>query len=255
LPNRALFARLLLVMPEAKTVKDTMIDKLFSVGAHFGFSRSRRHPSVSSYLYGAKGGVELFDLEKTKVQFEEAKEFVAKLAKENKRILFVGSKKEAASLVRQTASNLLLPHVTGRWIGGTLTNFDEIKKRVNRLVTLRREKETGELSKYTKKERLLIDREIESLEEMFGGIVEMEHLPHALVVIDTKEEAIAVKEAHDLKIPVIALMGSDCNLKDATYPMLGNDASKHTVELFLKEISESYQKNKGVEKTEDKEEK
>jgi len=234
-------------MTEKTNEPSGIIDRLFSAGAHFGFSKSRRHPSVTPFLYGSKGGVEIFDLEQTKEQLEAARAYVAKLAKEGKIILFVGSKDEISDIVRQTAVELGMPYVDGRWIGGTLTNFSEIQKRTELLQKLLSEREDGTLlKKYTKLERLMIDRDIESLEEMFGGIKEMEKLPAALLVIDTRAEDIAVAEAKKLGIPVVALMGSDCDVDSAAYPVLANDSSRHTVELFLNEMKAAYQEHKAA---------
>ncbi len=141
-------------------MSQTLIERLFSVGAHFGHSRSRRHPSVSDHLFGAKGSVELFDLEKTAVALEEAKSFIESLARDGKVVLLVSGKAEARDIVRAAAEQANLPYVAGRWIGGTLTNFPEIRKRVERMERLTEERESGELGKFTKLERLRIYREI-----------------------------------------------------------------------------------------------
>lgn len=194
------------------------IDKLFAVGAHFGYAPSRRHPSVAPYIFGAKGGTELFDLERTSACLEEALVFVKTLAAARKTILFVGSKAEARTALVRAAQRLNQPYVASRWIGGTLTNFSEIKKRINRLLELGDLRERGELAKFTKHERLLIDREIVDLTNMFGGLRGMQKLPDALFVVDSKLEGGSVEEARQLNIPVIALLNSDCNKTLVTYP-------------------------------------
>jgi small subunit ribosomal protein S2 len=145
-----------------------------------------------------------------------------------------------------------MPFVDGRWIGGTLTNFVQIRKRVEKMEKLTMEREKGELAKYTKKERLLIDREIANLERFFSGVVSMKDLPAALFVIDPKKEKIAVKEAQDMGIPVISLLGSDCNMKEVTHPMVGNDASETSVKFFVTEITNSYAEGKKEGKVETK---
>ncbi len=223
--------------------KNPVIDKLFSVGAHFGYSPSRRHPSTSQYIFGAKGGVELFDLEKVAKLLQESLEFVAKLASERKVILFVGGKAEASAAVKRAAERLNLPYSAGRWIGGSLTNFTEIKRRLNRLDELTGMRERGELAKFTKKERLLIDREITELEGMFGGLKGMTKNPDALVVIDPKQESGAVAEARQLKIPVIALMNSDCDRQLVTHPIPANDAAREVIQYVLQEIADTYEKS------------
>ena len=143
--------------------KDQLIEKLFSVGAHFAYAPSRRHPSLKSFIFGQKGTTEIFDLEKTAASFEVALAFVQKLAEERKTILFVSGKAEARGALERAAQRLNLPYCASRWIGGTLTNFSEIRRRLSRLQELTDMRERGELVKFTKKERLLIDREITDL--------------------------------------------------------------------------------------------
>lgn len=228
------------------TENKSLIEKLFAVGAHFGYAPSRRHPSVSKYIFGSKGGTELFDLEKTEEALTVALEQVKKLASERKTILFVGGKAEAREALTRAAERLNQPYVASRWIGGTLTNFSEIKKRVNRLLELSDLREKGELGKFTKKERLLIDREIVDLDAMFGGLRGMHKLPDALFVVDPRLEAGAVEEARQLNIPVMALLNSDCNTAPVTYPIPGNDASLQSIAFVLNEVAVMYEKNIGA---------
>lgn len=222
------------------TTPSPAIQNMFKAGAHFGFSRTRRHPSVTPYIFGVKNKVEIFDLEKTESLLEKAKAFISSIAKEGKTVLFVGGKSEARNAIKSSALSINMPYVDGRWIGGTLTNFVQIRKRVEKLERLTMEKEKGELAKYTKKERLLIDREIANLERFFSGVVSMKELPKALFVVDPKKEKNAVREAQDMGIPVIALAGSDCNIKEINYPIVGNDASQVSVNFFTQEITKAY---------------
>ena len=219
---------------------DGLIDALFSAGAHFGFVKSRRHPSAKPFIFGVKNKIEIFDLEKTKDALHNALQFIETLGSRNATILFVSGKNEAKSAVNSTAESIGMPYVAGRFIGGTLTNFPEIRKRVDKLETLVSQKEKGELSKYTKKERLLIDRDISKLKDFFFGLSVMKKLPEALFVVDAKHESIAVKEAKIIGIPVIALCGTDNNLGEIDYPIPGNDASKASIEFFLKKVAEAY---------------
>lgn len=223
---------------------------MFQAGAHFAFSKSRRHPSVAPYIFGVKNKVEIFDLEKTTALLDSAKEFVKNLGKENKMVLFVGGKSEARNAAKNGALSLGMPYVDGRWLGGTLTNFVALRKRVEKMEKLTLERERGELAKYTKKERLLIDREIAKLERFFSGIASMKDLPKALFIIDPKKEKNAVKEAQDMGIPVIALLGSDCNIKEVTHPIVGNDASETSIQFFVNEITKAYSAGKAEAKTE-----
>lgn len=227
-------------MATTKTSNNSTVDALFSVGAHFGFAKSRRHPSVQPFIFGAKNKVEIFDLEKTEVALNTALEFVKEIGKKKGTILFVGGKNEAKAAIEKGASAINQPYVSGRWIGGTLTNFPEIKKRVTKMEDLLSQKEKGELGKYTKKERLLIDRDIAKMQKMFSGIVSMKGMPQALFIVDTRQETTAVKEAQTLNIPVISLSGSDCDLQDSAYPIPANDSAKASIEFFVNKIAEAY---------------
>ncbi|MFA6432214.1 MAG: 30S ribosomal protein S2 [Candidatus Paceibacterota bacterium] len=220
------------------------IDTMFSAGAHFGLGRSRRHPSVSPYVFWTKNRTDIFDLEKTGALLDAAKTFVSGLAKEGKTILFVGGKKEASAAVKAGAMSLNMPYVEGRWIGGTITNFTQIRKRIERYEKLTSDKEKGELAKYTKRERMLIDKEIASLEKMFLGIISLKKMPDAVFIIDPRREKNAMAEAAHGKIPTVALSGSDCDIRTVTHPIVGNDASKASVQFFVDEIVAAYQAGK-----------
>ncbi len=221
-------------------VANGALDALFSAGAQFGFIKSRRHPSAKPFIFGVKNKVEIFDLEKTQEALAGALAFVEGIAAKNGSILFISSKNEAREAITSVASSINQPWVAGRFVGGSLTNFPEIRKRVEKLETLVDQKEKGELMKYTKKERLLIDREIAKLHTLFFGLSAMKHLPAVAFVVDAKKEAIAVREAHAMGIPVIALCGSDNNLTAVEYPIPANDSSRTSIEYFLKQVADSY---------------
>lgn len=179
----------------------------------------------------------MFDLEETKKRLDEARAFLESVSRSGKYVLFVGGKPEVQSIVAEAAKSIGAPFVAGRWIGGTLTNFKNIRKRIDRLAKLVSERESGELEKYTKLERLLIDREIEELQSRFGGLTSMEDLPGALVIVDTRHEETAVAEANQLGIPVVGLASSDCDFSLIRYPIPGNDASVRTVRLIIGELA------------------
>jgi len=219
---------------------------MFGAGTHFGLGRSRRHPTVSPFIFGTKNNTDIFDLEKTEVLLAKAKEFATQLGKEGKTILFVGGKKEASGAVKTAAQSLNIPYVDGRWIGGSLTNFGQLRKRIERYEKLTSEREKGELAKYTKRERMLIDVEIAALEKRFFGIVSLTKLPDAIFIIDPRHEKNAVKEAADKNIPVIAVAGSDCNLTEVRYPIVGNDSSKASIAFFVQEIASAYRAGKST---------
>jgi small subunit ribosomal protein S2 len=217
-----------------------LVEAMFSAGSHFGFIKSRRHPSTKPYIFGVKNNIEIFDLEKTKDALNETLSFVVELGSKGANILFISGKSEAKSAITSVAESINMPYVAGRFIGGTLSNFPEIKKRVEKLESWVSQKEKGELAKYTKKERLLIDREIEKLKKFFFGLSVMKKLPDAVFIVDSKKEHIALKEAKTMGIPVIALCGTDNNLNDVDFPIPGNDSSRTSIEFFLKKIAESY---------------
>jgi small subunit ribosomal protein S2 len=217
------------------------IERLFETGAHFAQVKSRRHPSMKPFVVGTKSKVEIFDLQKTDAQVAEAKRAMAAMAREGKVVLFIGGKREVSDLVRDAAKKIGQPHVAGRWLGGTISNFTEIKKRIDRLADLTQKRESGELSKlYTKLERVFIDREITRLEERLGGITNLAKRPDMIVIVDTKHEAHATREARAAGIPVIGIISSDCDLKDATFPIVVNDASRATVTLILEELTSAF---------------
>lgn len=222
----------------------TDIKTLFEAGAHFGYTRARRHPTAAPFLFGTKERTDIFDLEETERRLKAASDFAAALAQSGKQLLFIGGKHEAIATVKNLAEKIGAPYVAGRWIGGTLTNFKNIRKRIDRLQKLTEERESGELEKYTKKERLLIDREIEELMARFGGLVSMADLPGALFVIDSRHEDTAVKEANQLGIPVVGLASSDCDFSLVQYPIPANDTSVRSISFIAEVIAEAYQGGK-----------
>lgn len=231
----------------SSTSEKSFIDKLFAAGSHFGFKKSRRHPTVAPYLYTTKDGNDIFDLTKTAVLLESAKEALKDAGLHGKTVLFVGTKDEAAQVVTAAAEECEAPYVTNRWIGGMLTNFPEIKKRIARLETLKHEKDTGELErKYTKKERVVIGREIEKLNFNFAGIATLEKMPDLMLIVDPRHDDIALTEAAEKNIPVVAIMGSDCDAGKIAYPVIANDSLQTSVKLLLTELVEAYKAGKSA---------
>ena len=229
---------------EMTTGTDTAeLKRLFDTGAHFAQVKSRRHPSMKPFLVGTKGRQEIIDLAQTAGQLEAAKAVMEAFAKEGKTILFVGGKIEIASLVKKAAQEITAPYVASRWLGGTISNWSEIKKRVERLAELTEKSAAGTLAKqHTKLEVVKLEREKDKLETRLDGITTLAKRPDALLVVDTKYEKHAVKEANDAGIPVIAIMSSDCDLRDAAYPIVANDTSRETVKFILKELTNAFQK-------------
>ena len=221
---------------------------MFKSGAHYGYSMSRRHPTTTPYIFATKNGVDIINIEKSHELFEKAMNEVTRLAALGKTILFVGTKAEAKQQIVETALALNMPYVSERWVGGTLTNFPEIKKRIVKLLDLRDQKEKGELEKYTKKERLLIDREMADMTKNFQGVTGITKTPDVLFVVDPKKEHIAVTEAHKMNLPVIGLLNSDSNLKQVEFPIVANDASVSSVTFFVNAVKQAYREGQSGEK-------
>jgi len=221
-------------------IDEKKTEEMIKSGVHFGYSSTSLNPKMKPFIFTSRNNTEIFDLEKIYPLINSAKEFLKELAKNKKEILLVGTKKEAQKSIEELAKELNAPYVVSRWLGGTLTNFNEIKKRIDYLNGLYQKKQSGELEKYTKKERLEIGREISRMEKYLEGIKKCQSLPAALVLVDSRHEKTAVAEAKKMKIPVVAVMNSDCNPEDADYPIPANDNSITSISFIVKELGEAY---------------
>ncbi len=218
--------------------KQELIQKLGEAGAQYGYSKMRRHPSSKPFIYTVKSGKDIIDLEKTADQVDKACEFLAGIIRDKKQFVTIGTKPEAREKVTSAGMKNVLPYAAERFIGGTLTNFGEIKKRIEKLAELIMKKEAGEFSVYTKKEQVLIDRDIARMTKNFGGMATVGGLPAAVLLIDSNHEAIALAEAKYLRIPVVAICNTDCNNKLVQYPIVMNDASSLSIQIVLDYIGE-----------------
>lgn len=212
---------------------------LLEAGAHFGHQAARWNPKMKPYLYTVRDGVHVFDLAQTKKSLEEACEFVRKLTAEGGKIIFVGTKRQAGEIVKEEAKKAGTPYVCQRWLGGTITNWEQIKKSIEKLTEMKEKKELGEYKKYTKKEQLLLDREIARLEKFFGGLVGLKELPEAIFVVDTKKEVTAVKEANKKGITVVAVVDSNSDPDLVDYVIPANDDAVGAVKLIVGAIGEA----------------
>lgn len=217
-----------------------IVEKMFAAGAHYGYGKSRRHPSVASYIFATKNKTDIINLEKTNVMLAEVEEFLKGLGARNKTVLFVGTKPEAKEVVKNVAESLNMPYVVERWIGGTLSNFVEIKKRIAELENYRKDSAEGGLDKYTKKERVMMAKKMEKLSKYYSGLISLKKAPDALFVIDARAEHIAATEARKSGVPVIALVNSDSNIKTIDYPIVGNDAAIPSIKFFTSSIAKAY---------------
>lgn len=232
-----------------KTASD-MVEKMFEAGVQYGFGKSRRHPSVSQYIYTTKNRTDIIDLEQTNEMLSKVVAFFEKLGEKSANILLVGTKAEARDALVKMAERLDMPYVTERWIGGTLSNFGEIKKRIVELENYQKSSASGDLSKYTKKERVVLAKKMEKLARYYQGLLSLKKAPEALFVIDAKAEHIAVTEANAAGIPVIALLNTDTNIKDVKFPIVGNDAATPSIKFFTDTLAKAYEagKNKSSKK-------
>lgn len=230
-------------MAKGKQVKEKDFDidpeEMAKAGLHFGHRTSRINPKISPYLYGVRNTVHIFDLEKTAEKLKEALTFIQKIVKEDKIILVVGTKIQIKDLAKEMAKECGLPYVAERWLGGTLTNFETIKKRIGYFKDLEKKKTEGELIKYTKKERAQMDKELKDLEIKFGGIKNLEKLPDALFVLDMKKDNLAVKEARAKNVKVIGIADTNTDPTLADYPIPANDDAISSVRYILDKAREA----------------
>ena len=215
------------------------LKELLEAGAHFGHQARRWNPKMAPYLYGAEEGVHVFDLVKTKEALEEALSFLAEAAKEGKVILILGTKKQAKEKTQEIARETGCPYVSERWLGGTLTNFDMIKRSLSKLTEMKTKMAAGEYNKFTKKERLLMEREIARLERFFGGMVTLEKTPDVLFIVDTHKESGAVKEARKSKVTVVGIVDSNADPTLIDYPIPMNDDAAKAVDYVLGLVKEA----------------
>ncbi len=212
---------------------DVSLKELIESGAHFGHQSRRWNPKMEEYIYSEKEGVHVFDLTITKQMLEEALEFLQQSAKEGKNIVLLGTKKQVKDKVAEVAKESGVFYVNERWLGGTITNFDQMKRSTSKLHDMKKKREQGEYKNRTNKERVLINREIERLERFFGGIADMDQSPEVLVVVDTKRESIAIKEANMNEIPVVGIVDSNADPTLIDYPIPMNDDASKGLEYVL----------------------
>ena len=206
--------------------------QLLEAGVHFGHQTRRWDPKMAEYIFQARNGIHIIDLQKTSKKIDEAYAFLKEQAEEGKTVLFVGTKKQAQECVKEAAEKSGMYYVDQRWLGGMLTNFDTIRTRVQRLKDLEKMQEDGTFDVLPKKEVILLKKEMEKLERNLGGIKDMEEIPGVIFLVDPKKEHIAVLEAKKLNIPVVGLVDTNCNPEDVDYPIPGNDDAIRAVKLI-----------------------
>lgn len=212
---------------------------LIEAGAHFGHQSRRWNPKMEPYLYGIQEGVHVFDLTKTKKCLEEALEFLKKSVSEGKIIILIGTKKQAKDKVREVAEKVGCSYVSERWLGGTLTNFEQIKRSIDKLAKMKEEKASGAYQKFTKKERLLLQREIDRLERFLGGLTALSAKPDILVVVDTHKEVGVIKEASRMGLTTVGIVDSNSDPSVVDYPIPMNDDAAKALEYVIEKFGEA----------------
>lgn len=213
--------------------------ELLQSGVHFGHQKGRWHPKMKPYIFAERNGVYVIDLEKTVEKLAEATDFVEKIGANGGTVLFVGTKSQGKKIIRKYADQAGMPYITERWVGGLFTNFGNVGKLIKKYKSLKEQKESGALAKYTKKEQVNIDKEIERLEKMVGGLEIMTKLPDAVFILDSKHEKTALLEARKRKIPVISFADTNINPETLDYPIPANDDAVNSIELIIKTIAEA----------------
>jgi small subunit ribosomal protein S2 len=211
--------------------------ELLEAGVHFGHQTRRWNPKMKSYIFGSRNGIHIIDLQKTVSLFQTAYEFITRTVSDGYSVLFVGTKKQAHDSIVEESERCGMFYVVNRWLGGTLTNFQTIRKSAARLKELEAMKKDGSISRYTKKEVIRMEKELAKLERNLGGIKDMDELPGAVFIVDPKKEAIAVREVRKLHIPVVAIADTNCDPDEIDYIIPGNDDAIRAIRLITSRIA------------------
>jgi len=222
-----------------KTEYKISLKEMLEAGCHFGHQARRWNPKMNEYIYTKRGGVHIFDLGLSAKKLKEAMEFVQNLTAEGKKIVFVGTKRQATAVIKEQAEKCGMPYVAVRWLGGIITNWEQIKKSLDKMMDLEEKKSKGEFEKYTKRENVLIDKQIEKLDRFLGGLRSLKSEPAAVFVVDVKKEIAAVKEARMKGIPVIAIIDTNTDPDLIDYPIPANDDAVSSIKLIVSKIAEA----------------
>lgn len=216
----------------------TMLELLQS-GVHFGHQRSRWHPKMKPYVFTEQGGVQVIDLEKTVAKLEQAASFITELVSQGGGVLFIGTKKQGQAIIEKYAKESGMPYVTERWIGGMFTNFASVSRLIKKYKRLKEDKASGAWAKYTKKEQVALNKEMEKLEKIVGGLEEMKKIPEAVFVLDAKREKTAINEARKRKVKIVGFCDTNINPELLDYPIPANDDATKSIEIITRVIAEA----------------
>ncbi len=219
-------------------------EEMAEAGLHFGHRTSKVHPKMKPYIEGVRNTIHILNLEKTKEEFEKTLKYLQETVSEGKLVLFVGTKIQFKQIIKDAAEEMGMPYIAGRWLGGTFTNFNTLKKRIEYFKELESKKSKGELEKYTKKERADMDKELKDLEIKFGGVKNMAGLPEAIFVLDMKKDFLAIKEAKTKGVKVIGIADTNADPSLADYIIPANDDAISSVRFILDKVKEAVVKSK-----------
>ena len=228
--------------------------QLLEAGVHFGHQTRRWNPKMAKYIFTERNGIYIVDLQKTVKKMDEAYNFVCDLSTDGQMLLFVGTKKQAQESIREEASRCGMPFVNARWLGGMLTNFRTIRRRIDRMEQLKKMREDGTFEMLPKKEVIKLELEIEKLEKFLGGVKGMDRLPGALFIVDPRKERIAVAEARKLHIPIVAIVDTNCDPDEIDYVIPGNDDAIRAVRLISSAMADAVLEGRQGEQMEEAEE-
>lgn len=229
----------------SNSVQTVSVQEMLQAGVHFGHKPSKKHPKMNRFIFGTRQGISMIDLERSKAQLDEILPAIEEMAAMGKTILFLGTKRQAQAIVKSAAERIGVPFISERWLGGLLTNYGHVGNLMKKLTQLKSEKEQGLWQdRYTKKEQLMFEREIEDLTKVVGGVEHMTKLPDAMFVVDCKKEKTAVKEANRMRIPVIAMVDTNVNPEKVAYPIPANDDGVKSISFVVEQVAAAIERGK-----------
>ena len=231
---------------EVQAISSELLLEMTKAGLFYGRGKTKTYPKMRQFILTTRSGIEVINLEKTAVLMEKAVAFLKEVAEKGGKVMLVGTQPAARNAIKELALKFNFPYVADKWVGGTLTNFDIIRKRVEYYIKLKNDKKAGKLEKYTKKERSVLDKEMEKMEFLFEGVREMEKLPEAIFVINTVMHGTAVREAKKVGIPLVVVLNTDANPAGFNYIIPANDSAKPAIEFIINKLDEAFEASKKV---------
>lgn len=220
--------------------------EMLKAGVHFGHQKSRWHPKMEQFIFGVRNGVHIIDLEKTQAQLEKALDYVRNLASKGQNILFVGTKRQAREAVKAAALSCEMPYLVERWIGGLLTNFEEVKRRLKKYKNLKDQFASGEIEKYTKKEQVVMKKQLEKLDKYLIGLTALERLPDAVYIADMRTEKTALAETQRTEVPTVAVCDTNTNPNQVNYPVPANDDAVNSIKMIADMMAEAVNEGRKI---------